>query len=223
MQSRSLVIGANGTIGSALCDLLAPQTELHRLSRDNCDYTRQQLQQYATKLAEFGEFDRILCCIGALHNDRIQPEKKLADLDPEVLAEYFYINTILPAMMLRWFSPLLRKQAPSHFILLSAMVGSIEDNKLGGWYGYRSAKAALNQITRTAAVELRRLKPKACVVAAHPGTTRGELTAPYARNIKQAKYYTPTESASRMLALTEHLTEQDSGGFFNWDGAPLPW
>ncbi len=223
MQSRSLVIGANGTIGSALSDVLAPHTELHRLSRDNCDYSSAQLQHHAARLAEIGEFERIFCCIGALHNERIQPEKKMADLDPDVLAEYFYINTILPTMMLRWFSPLLPKDTPSHFVLLSAMVGSIADNKLGGWYGYRSAKAALNQMVRTASVELRRLKPKACVIAAHPGTTRGDLTAPYARNIKQDKYYTPIESAQRMFALTERLTEQDSGGFFNWDGQPLPW
>ncbi|GHA02492.1 SDR family oxidoreductase [Arenicella chitinivorans] len=223
MQTRSLVIGANGTIGRALCDVMAPETELHQLSRDNCDYSSSHLQMHAARLAKIGEFDRIICCIGALHNDRIQPEKKLADLDPNVLAEYFAVNTILPAMTLRWFSSLLRKQAASHFLVLSAMVGSIEDNKLGGWYGYRSAKAALNQVVRTAAIELRRIKPKTCVVAVHPGTTRGELTAPYARNIKPGKYYTPSESARRMLALTDRLTAQDSGGFFNWDGNPLPW
>jgi NAD(P)-dependent dehydrogenase (short-subunit alcohol dehydrogenase family) len=118
---------------------------------------------------------------------------------------------------------LLDKSEPSQFAFLSAMVGSIGDNRLGGWYGYRSSKAALNMIVKTASIEVSRSNKMAAFAVIHPGTTIGSLSKPFASGIPKNKYYTAEQSASRILSLTESLTPEQSGSFFNWDGSHLPW
>ncbi|RBP48581.1 SDR family NAD(P)-dependent oxidoreductase [Arenicella xantha] len=220
---RNLIIGANGTIGRALCQQLQGAGELHTLTRSQTDYSEASLQEYAGRLKTLGRFDTIICCIGTLHNDIVAPEKKLADLTAERLTEYYRVNTVLPALCLRYFSPLLANDSPSRFVFLSAMVGSISDNRLGGWYGYRSSKAALNQIVKTASVEVRRSNKNACLAAIHPGTTRGPLSKPFAANVADHKYYTPEQSAKRIISVTQSLRADQSGAFLNWDGTPIPW
>ena len=221
---RVLVIGANGTIGSAIkSHLIAKRYEVESLSQETCNYSEQSLQAHYDELRQGEPFSMIFCCIGTLHNDVVSPEKRLGQLNQEVLSEYFRINTVLPALCLRFFHRLLAKDSASKFVFLSAMVGSIEDNKLGGWYGYRSSKAALNMMVKTASVEIKRTNKQACLATIHPGTTQGPLSKPFASGVSSEKYYTPAQSAQRIIELTEDLGLEQSGLFFNWNGEPLPW
>jgi NAD(P)-dependent dehydrogenase (short-subunit alcohol dehydrogenase family) len=222
-MKKALLIGANGTIGSALADAMRPKYELYTLSREETDYSENSLENIAKELKEQGKFSLIICCVGTLHNDNVAPEKRLGQLNEASLSEYFRINTIIPALCLRFFQPLLDKTEPSQFTFLSAMVGSIGDNSLGGWYGYRSSKAALNMMVKTASIEIKRSNKMATIAAIHPGTTIGPLSKPFASGVSKDKYYTPEQSAERILTLSESLTAEQTGAFFNWDGTHLPW
>lgn len=223
VMKRALIIGANGTIGSALATLASENYQLETLSRETTNYSEDELTALAKDYKERGVFDLIICCIGVLHNENVSPEKRLAHLNEASLAEYFRINVILPSLCLKAFSKLLNKQTDSRFVFLSAMVGSITDNELGGWYGYRSSKAALNMMIKTASVELARVNKCAALAVIHPGTTIGELSKPFASGVAKDKYYTPQQTASRLLNVAESLTKRNSGTFYNWDGSVLPW
>ena len=145
----------------------------------------------------------------------------MSDLDAAHLAHLFAINAIGPALVLRHFAPLLAGDAPSAIACISARVGSISDNRLGGWYGYRASKAALNQIVRTAAIELARIRPQAVCVALHPGTVDTDLSKPFQRGVPPEKLFTPAHSAGRLLAVLDALTPAQSGRIFAWDGAEI--
>jgi len=158
---------------------------------------------------------------GFLHGDGMEPEKSWRELDPAHLAHAFAINAIGPALLMKHFLPLLPRERRAVFATLSARVGSIGDNRLGGWYAYRASKAALNQLVRTAAVELRRGRPQAICVALHPGTVDTGLSAPFAKSGLQVQ--APAEAAARLLAVIERLGPGDSGEFLPHRGAPVPW
>lgn len=222
-MKRALIIGSSGTIGSALNNLMVADNELHTVSQTDTDYSDDSLFSLSADLKEKGDFHTIICCIGVLHNDVVAPEKRLSQIESYALAEYFRINTILPALCLKAFAPLLSKHEPSRFTFLSAMVGSIEDNALGGWYGYRSSKAALNMIVKTASVELARTHKKTSIAVIHPGTTQGPLSKPFSSGVNRDNYYTPEQSAKRILEITESLQPVNTGSFYNWDGSKLPW
>lgn len=223
LLKKTLIIGSNGTIGNALLGQLSECTQVYTLSRQDTDYTEGDLKKHAAKFKSIGPFSAIICCIGSLHNDQVSPEKRLSQISVSGLEEYFRINTILPALCLKYFVGLLDKKEPSQFVFLSAMVGSINDNKLGGWYGYRSSKAALNMIVKTASIEVSRTNKMACLAVVHPGTTQGALSKPFAGGVSKDKYYTPKQSAERIWFLTQGLKPNQSGSFFNWDGSELPW
>lgn len=222
-MKKALLIGSNGTIGSALSQQMQQQWDLHNLSQQTTDYSEASLDTVSQELRQSGSFSLIINCIGTLHNARLAPEKRLSQLNEASLREYFYINAILPSLCLRFFTPLLDKQDKSVFISLSAMVGSIKDNQLGGWYGYRSSKAALNMMVRTAAIEVKRTNKNACLLAVHPGTTQGALSRPFTSGIDKSKYYTPEKTAQRMLAIADTATPEQSGEFLHWDGRQLDW
>jgi len=223
-MKRILVIGANGTLGSSITAYLKTlHYDVETLSQDKTDYSERSLQAHYESLKQSGAFEMIFCCIGTLHNDMVSPEKRLGQLNENSLTEYFRINTIIPSLCLRFFHKLLTKETSSKFVFLSAMVGSISDNKLGGWYGYRSSKAALNMMIKTASIEVKRTNKNTCLVVMHPGTTQGPLTKPFAGGISKDKYYTPEQSARRIVDLSCQLTPEQTGQFFNWDGSILPW
>ncbi len=231
-MKNALVIGSQGTIGKALVERLCNGYQVSEISRENCDYSEASLSEHASQLANRGSFDLIICSVGVLHNDLVSPEKRIDQLNAEKLLEYYRINAVLPGLCLKHFSPLLKtatrdqskaEPAFSKFVVLSAMVGSIEDNKLGGWYGYRSSKAALNMLLKTAAIEIGRVNKNAVLVAMHPGTTMGPLSKPFATNISKDKYYTPHKSASRIVQVAESLDRNNNGCFLNWDGTKLQW
>ena len=158
---------------------------------------------------------------GVLHGPGMQPEKSLAALDAAALAQLFAVNATGPAMVMKHLLPLLPKQGRAVCAALSARVGSIGDNQLGGWYTYRASKAALNQLVHTAAIELRRLRPQALCVALHPGTVDTGLSAPFAKTGLDVRG--PAEAAAQLLAVLDGLTPQDSGGFYDYRGEPVPW
>ena len=178
------------------------------------------IEQAAASVAGQGPFHLIINAAGVLHGGGFMPEKRLADLNQAQLLATFQINTFGPAMLLRHFSGLLDRQR-GVLAMLSAKVGSIGDNRLGGWYGYRASKAALNQLVRTAAVELRRTHPHALCVAVHPGTVDTELSKPFAK--AGLDLQTPDEAAAAILSTLEVLTHEASGGFFDRTGERLPW
>ncbi|MGR3198456.1 MAG: SDR family NAD(P)-dependent oxidoreductase [Paracoccus sp. (in: a-proteobacteria)] len=220
---RALVLGASGGIGQALSARLAADgirvTGLSR-SGDGLDLTQADtVAQHAERL-QGQDFDLILNATGALVIDGHQPEKTMDAVDPDAMAAQFALNATGVALALRHFAPLLARDRRSVFASLSARVGSIGDNGLGGWVGYRAAKAAQNQIIRTAAIEYRRRNRHAILVALHPGTVETPLTARYA-----ARYRTITSdrSAEALLAVIAALTPEDTGSFYDWKGQRVPW
>ena len=163
----------------------------------------------------------VINATGFLHGRGFEPEKSWRQLDAVHMAHAFAINAIGPALLMKHFLPLLPRSGKSVFATLSAKVGSIGDNRLGGWYSYRASKAALNQLVHTAAIELARQKPQAICVALHPGTVDTPLSSRFAKSGLDVQR--PEESAARLLAVIDRLSAKDSGGFFNHHGEPLPW
>ena len=226
--ARALVFGASGAIGGALADALAERRDIAdvvRLSRrdDALDLTDEAaLRAVAARLSNDGDPFRIMIdATGFLHDSDNTPEKALRHITSAHMAKSFAINTIGPALLLKNFAPLLPRTGRAVFATLSAKVGSIGDNKLGGWFSYRASKAALNQIVRTAAIELKRRSPEAICVSLHPGTVASPLSAPFAKTNLDVS--SPTKAAAQLLAVIDGLTPRDSGQFFDYRGARLPW
>ncbi|MEH2340812.1 MAG: SDR family NAD(P)-dependent oxidoreductase [Nostoc sp.] len=165
----------------------------------------------------------VVNCVGLLHEDILQPEKSLRQINSENLLRYFQINSIGAVLLAKHLLPLFRHGERSVFATISAKLGSISDNQLGGWYGYRASKAALNMLMRTAAIEYKRSCPKALIVTLHPGTTDTRLSRPYQGNVPAEKLFSVERTVTQLLAVIEQLQEGDSGEFFSWDGNRLPW
>jgi len=160
---------------------------------------------------------------GVLHAPGLRPEKSLASLRAEALARVFALNAFAPVLLVQALLPLLRHRAPIVLASLSARVGSIGDNQLGGWYAYRASKAAQNQLFRTLAIELRRTHPNACCVLLHPGTVNTPLSQPFQGGVPAERLFTPELAARQLLAIVARLTPADSGRFLAWDGTQVPW
>ena len=167
----------------------------------------------------------VVNCAGVLHDAArgMKPEKRLADVRPESLARAFAVNAIGPLLVARHFEPLLAHPERAVFASLSARVGSIEDNRLGGWYAYRASKAAQNMYTRTLAVEWARSRRNVICVALHPGTTDTDLSRPFQANVPAGKLFGVDYAVARMLGVIDRLQPADSGQFFAWDGERIPW
>lgn len=225
----ALVIGATGSIGAALLTQLQADTTfvrtlgLSRTSQPALDLLDEaSIAAAAQQIAALGlEVRLIIDATGTLHGDGYQPEKSWQQLDPVQMANAFAINAIGPALLMKHGLPLLPRHGKAVFATLSAKVGSIGDNRLGGWYSYRASKAALNQLVHTAAIELHRRQPEALCVALHPGTVHSALSAPFAKTGLDVQ--PPDEAARRLLKVLDSLNATDSGGFFNHDGSVLPW
>ena len=218
---RSLVIGASGGIGAALVAALAHRGEVLGLSRsvDGLD-VGDEASIVRTLGALDGTFDLIMVASGALEINGNRPEKSLRALNPAALAEQFAVNAIGPALILKHALRLMPRDRPCQFAALSARVGSIGDNALGGWYSYRAAKAALNQLMHTAAIEVARSHPLAVVSVLHPGTVATGFTKDYVANRVTV---TPGQAATNLLAVLDALTPADTGSFFDATGARILW
>jgi NAD(P)-dependent dehydrogenase (short-subunit alcohol dehydrogenase family) len=223
---RALVIGAGGGIGSAFVERLradgrcAGVQALGRHTTPAVDFAREDsVAEAAAALRGHAPWHLVIVASGVLHTPSAQPEKRLADLRLDAMQEVFRVNTFGPALVLRHFAPLMDRQH-SVMALLSARVGSIGDNRLGGWYSYRASKAALNMLVKTAAIEMRRTHPGAVLVALHPGTVASALSRPF----RGEEIGRPaSQAAQEMLQVLEGLRPEDSGSFVAWDGQVLPW
>ena len=167
--------------------------------------------------------DRVICTSGILREGEIRPEKRIADIDAEALVHLYRVNALGPMLLARELWPLLKGDHALRFSAISARVGSISDNRLGGWYAYRASKAALNQLMRTLSIELARANPNACVATLHPGTVDTDLSKPFQGGVPADKLFSADDSAGRMWAVLDGLTPQDSGTLFAYDGSVIPY
>ncbi|MGY6549475.1 MAG: SDR family NAD(P)-dependent oxidoreductase [Roseinatronobacter sp.] len=221
-MEQALVIGASGGIGSALAQALGAQgwqvTGLSR-SRDGLDVTDEaSVAQHLGALE--GPYARVLIATGALEIDGHSPEKALKHLSAAAMAAQFALNTIGPALVMKHAVRLLPKDSPAVLAAMSARVGSIGDNRAGGWHSYRASKAALNQIVRGVAVELGRSHKQTVCVALHPGTVATRFTEKY---LGRHPAVPPSEAAGNLLRVIDGLTPTHSGQFFDWAGKAVPW
>lgn len=219
---RALVIGASGGIGAAVCAALRGRgwdvVGLSR-SRDGLDITDETSVERVLGAVE-GTFDLVFLATGGLAIGGIGPEKSVKALDASALAAQFALNAIGPALVLKHVWRMIPRDRAAQVAVLSARVGSIGDNRLGGWHGYRAAKAALNQILRTCAVELARTHREAALVALHPGTVATSLTAAYAGGHPTVA---PDVAAENLLRVLSGIGPAQSGQFFDWKGEVVPW
>lgn len=231
---RALVFGASGGVGGALAARLADRGyEVAALTRKPLpDWPGRQarfdledeasLAAAAAELKDGAPIRRVIVATGLLHAEGVAPERSNSGLDATQLLRLYAINAVGPALIAKHFLPLLPRGERSVFAALSARVGSIGDNRLGGWHSYRASKAALNMLIRTMAIELKRTRPEAILVGLHPGTVDTDLSKPFQRSVPEGRLFTPDESAKRLLAVLDGLRVEDSGAVFAWDGARIP-
>ncbi len=219
---RAVVCGASGGIGAAVADRLeARGTIVHRLSRSTTGFDLEDESSIAAAARDArcsGAPDLVFVATGVLTIEGVGPEKSFRALDARGMARQFAINAIGPALVAKHFLPLLPREGRCAFAVLGARVGSIGDNRLGGWYGYRASKAALAHLVRTLAIELARSRPEALCVALHPGTVATPLSAPFGAGRAMV---TTEQAAVNLLAVLDALAPDDSGGHFAWDGSRI--
>ncbi len=227
----AVVLGGTGGIGAALAHGLRQQGHtvlaIGRRTAPALDYADEATvataaQFVAAELERTGlPLRRLVVATGILHEGAVQPERSWNHLDATALQRLFLVNTIGPALVMRHCLPLLPRKGRSVAAFVSARVGSIGDNRLGGWYGYRASKAALNQLVHTAAIELARRSPQALCVALHPGTVQTALSEPFAKTGLDVR--PPAVAAQELLQVMDTLPEGSSGGFFDHHGSTVPW
>jgi NAD(P)-dependent dehydrogenase (short-subunit alcohol dehydrogenase family) len=224
---NALILGASGALGAAFADQLRADPRCARLvtlgrgTTPAIDFEHPgSIAQAAQSVQDQGPWHLILVATGMLHGTTGGPEKRLADLRADHMLSSFHINTIGPALALAHFAAQLARTERSIFAVLSAKVGSIADNRLGGWYSYRATKAALNMVIKTAGIELARTHPHCVVAALHPGTVNSQLSAPFrGEQIGRPAH----DSVRELLQVLDGLTPAESGGFWAYDGQRLPW
>lgn len=233
------VLGASGGIGSALTKQLAADPSVGRvnaiarssvlvasdkirhISADILD--EHSLQRAADEAGADDLLDLVIVATGILHNGALQPEKRLAELGPESFIDVIRINALGPALAAKYFLPKMRRGCKTVFAAISARVGSIADNRLGGWASYRASKSALNMLLKTAAIEQSRTRPQSVVAGLHPGTVATGLSEPFRRNVPQDRLFSPEQSAGYLLNVIDGLDSEDTGGFFAWDGKNIEY
>lgn len=222
----AVIIGARGGIGSAFADALeqdpnyAQLIRFHRASDLPVNITDEaSIVAAAASLADTEHpISLVIVATGVLHSAAKGPEKSLRELDPEWMMENYRINAVGPALVAKHFLPIMAKQGPICFAALSARVGSISDNRLGGWHSYRASKAALNMFVRNFAIEWQRKNPQSVIVGLHPGTVETALSAPFKGNPAHERF-TPARAAKDMLSVLQGLEPEQSGQIFAYDGS----
>ena len=222
-MKKAIVIGASGAIGNAISDTCEHKgMSVIRLSRPQLDLTSEaSIMEAAATLKAQGYFDLIFVASGILHTPDLQPEKTIKQIDVQNLHTLFRINAIGPILVLKHFASLLNPENRSVFAALSARVGSISDNRLGGWYGYRASKAALNMLLKTASIEYRRTHKSLIIAGLHPGTVDSRLSKPFQANVAKDHLFTPEFAAQHLLQVIDGLRLEDSGNCFDWDGKKI--
>ena len=238
---RAAVIGATGGIGRAFVERLAAADEVAsvlalsrkgegpegpKIEHGPIDTDDEASIEAAAAQARrsLGGLDLVLVATGMLHRgDAVQPEKTWRHLEPAAMLELYRTNTVGPALVAKHFLPLLPRDGRAVFAAISARVGSIGDNGLGGWHSYRASKAALNMLIRNFAIEFGRKNEDAVVVGLHPGTVDTGLSEPFQGGVPEGKLFSPGDAAAAMLQTLDGLSGADSGGLFAYDGERLPY
>ena len=228
-EGVALVFGSSGGIGGALVKQLERTRRFEevrsfaRSGSPSFDLTQEEtIQNAALVLSKQKKTPRLIfVATGFLHDEIYTPEKSLQQIEASHLIRAFAVNVVGPALIAKHFIPLLPRSGKSMFAVLSARVGSIGDNRLGGWYSYRASKAALNQFLRTVAIELKRTRPAAICVALHPGTVDTPLSRPFKK--VGLGVQAPSAVAAQLVNVMSNLTLESSGGFIDFQGSPVPW
>lgn len=230
------VIGASGGIGSAFVEHLIENENvktIYALSRSEKTFERDKVISGAIDLTDEdsvhaaaakidGDLHLVIVASGMLHDENIKPEKSLRDLNMDSFQKVFATNTFGPALAAKYFLPKLPREGKSLFAALSARVGSIEDNQIGGWYTYRASKAALNMILKNAAIETGRRYKEAAVIGVHPGTVDTELSQPFQGNVDH-EIFSPKQSAKYLLNVVDQRNAEDTGKIFDWENKEIPY
>ncbi|WP_294277336.1 SDR family NAD(P)-dependent oxidoreductase [uncultured Sphingomonas sp.] len=222
---QAVVIGASGGIGGAIADALEDEgVAVTRFARSMTGDAHLDLEDEvsiaaaAARIAKGPAPDLVIVATGLLHDRERGPEKAIDQLDPAWLARNFAVNAIGPALVAKHLLPIMPRTGKTLFAALSARVGSISDNRMGGWYGYRASKAALNQFIRTLAVEHKRRNDRSIIVALHPGTVDTALSKPFQGNVRPGGLFAPDRAAVQLLDVIDGLKAPDSGKLFDWEG-----
>jgi NAD(P)-dependent dehydrogenase (short-subunit alcohol dehydrogenase family) len=244
---QTLIIGANSDIGKAIAAQIqtSENTDLILISRglansnlvtsetikakvttitvanyqpESIDKAIEQLLQY-----NYAPITRVFVCNGILHSQNIKPEKRLEDFDAQAFIDVVTSNSLTPMLWIQKLTPLLTGKSPCKFVLFSARVGSISDNRLGGWYSYRASKAALNMMVKTAAIELSRRAKNIKLIAFHPGTTDTPLSKPFQKNVPANKLFTAEFVAKKLLAIVEETPLDQTASYLDWQGDTIDW
>ena len=247
--TSSLVVGASRGIGLGFVEKLLKNKEQGKLfatyrSKERATNLLNLRNMYPTKLvclemditdelqvsvavenirSKVDKLHLVVNCVGILHEGEVKPEKSLKQLKQENLLRYFQVNSIGAVLLAKHLLPLLRHGDHNVLATISAKIGSIEDNRLGGWYGYRASKAALNMFMRSTAIEFSRKSPNTIVVVLHPGTTDTQLSQPFQKSVPSEKLFSVERTVTQLLSVIKNLTLGNSGEFFSWDGSRLPY
>ncbi|MFT5712985.1 MAG: NAD(P)-dependent dehydrogenase (short-subunit alcohol dehydrogenase family) [Glaciecola sp.] len=251
-KKYALIIGANGGIGKEVVKQLSEQPKfetIFTLSRSAATFTptdstqvvhkimdtanETAVKSFIDELKEQGiKLSLVICTTGILHQEsvsadgadvvKLKPEKRLEDMHERQLTEYFRVNSILPAIWLQNLVNVVDKQG-AKIVFFSARVGSISENALGGWYGYRASKAALNMLVKTAAIEYKRRAPQTSLICYHPGTVDTGLSKPFQANVKPGKLFTPEFTVNKLLSICLNVSPEESPFYLDWKGETIPW
>ena len=222
---RTVIFGARGGIGAAFAQALEPRCHVTALTRSDIDICDDAaLENLAATLKAEGPLHVVINATGLLHDAAIgvQPEKALKQISATAMAKVLAVNTIAPALIAKYFLPLMARDDKAVMAHLSARVGSISDNQMGGWTSYRAAKAAQNMIIKNAAIETARRDKQKIIIGLHPGTVDTQLSAPFQANVAADKLFSPAQSAGYLLKVIDGVTPEDSGKVLAWDGAHIP-
>ncbi|MFT6105994.1 MAG: NAD(P)-dependent dehydrogenase (short-subunit alcohol dehydrogenase family) [Rickettsiales bacterium] len=240
MQKENLniaIIGASGSLGEMFVKQLAqnPQTKsIFAFSRSKTDFDNEKTTSHFIDIedeesiksavdiaSENAKLDMVIVATGMLHNQDFGPEKSLRDLSKEKFQKLFNVNTIAPAIIAKHFLPKLNRERKSVFAAISARVGSISDNHLGGWYSYRASKSALNMVLKNASIEIGRSNKNAVIIGLHPGTVDSKLSKPFQGAVSQEKLFTPEYSVEKLLEVIENSSPKDSGKIIDFNGVKI--
>ena len=232
-KQKIAIFGANGSIGQALCAHYQKQSDVYAFTRNDFDIDESGLVKIL--LDDFNEdsvfqaankfdndfFDKIIVSIGILHNESFMPEKRIEEVSSDQFLEIIRINTLVPTLIAKNFYKKLKKNDKSTLVFLSARVGSITDNRSGGWYSYRASKAALNMVIKNLSIELRRYNKELVVIGLHPGTVDSRLSQPFQKNLEDSKIFSADFSVLKLSSVIDSLDIDDSGKCIAWDGEDI--
>mgnify|MGYP001827146771 CR=1 FL=1 len=238
-QSTAIVIGAGGGLGSALCrqwqqdDDIETVIAVSRHAESNtlpgvqaitCDYSEAAIARASEKIKSLGgKISRVCICNGLLHNDHIWPEKRIEDLSLANLQEVFHVNSFIPILWLQALLPLVKGDTTCIITTISARVGSIGDNRSGGWYSYRASKTALNMLLKTAAIEFARRAKNVKLIAFQPGTADTPLSKPFRASVKAENLFTPAFVAQRLVDIMNRQQADGELSFIDWENKKIDW